>query len=354
MTFGSAHYVPILKLKQGEKEALGATAPAIRERTTPFFEVVQLAGKKSLQKHLGTSFKGLAQAVGGFGRFFLDTREISTAGEEGAAAAFQAAAAIRTTPFTPVTGISRSADVAAALAHRKNGIAVRLSRDEFESGQIPRSLPRWLSAHGLTPEDVDLIVDLGAVDDMVAAGVVALTTAFLADVPDHTRWRTLTVSACAFPMSMGVVDRHSHDFVSRIEWQAWRDALHAARSSLLRLPSFSDGAIQHPRGVEGFDFAIMQVSASVRYTLPDRWLLIKGESTRNVLPSTQFPRLATQLVYGHLAAHFAGAKHCAGCKGMQAAANGAPNFGGAGVWRRLGTIHHITRAVEELVRLPWP
>jgi hypothetical protein len=354
MTFGADHYVPILKLKQGEKQALGAIAPTIRQRTTPLLEVVELASNKSLPQHLATSFKGLAQGVHGFARFFLDTREISPAGGAGAAAAFEAAAAIGTAPFTPVTGLSRTADVAAAMAHRKNGVAVRLSRDEFESGQIPRSLPPWLAAHGLTPEHVDLIVDLGAVDDMVVAGVVALTTAFLADVPDHTRWRTLTVSACAFPMSMGVVDRHSHDFVDRIEWQAWRDALHAVRSSLPRVPSFSDGAIQHPRGVEGFDFTIMQISASARYTLADRWLLIKGESTRNVPPGTQFPSLATQLVYGHLAPHFAGAKHCAGCKGIHEAANGAPRFGSAGVWRRLGTIHHITRAVEELVQLPWP
>jgi len=36
----------------------------------------------------------------------------------------------------------------------------------------------------------------------------------------------------------------------------------------------------------------MQVSADVRYTLPDDWLLIKGESTRNVAATQQFPRLA--------------------------------------------------------------
>ena len=45
-----------------------------------------------------------------------------------------------------------------------------------------------------------------------------------------------------------------------------------SRSSTLS-PTFSDCAIQHPVGVEGFNPRTMQVSASVRYALPDQWLL---------------------------------------------------------------------------------
>lgn len=123
---------------------------------------------------------------------------------------------------------------------------------------------------------------------------------------------------------------------------------------LVRLPTYSDGAIQHPRGVEGFDPRRMQVSASVRYTVPEYWLLIKGESTRFNPPSRQFPALATQLVYGHLRLHYQGAEHCEGCASTKAAADGAVGLGSAEVWRRLGTIHHITMVVKELEALPWP
>lgn len=41
---------------------------------------------------------------------------------------------------------------------------------------------------------------------------------------------------------------------------------------------------------------IMAVSASIRYTLPEEWLLIKGESTRRTPAVRQFPALATKLV----------------------------------------------------------
>ena len=107
---------------------------------------------------------------------------------------------------------------------------------------------------------------------MIPAGVESLTNAFLDDVPDHASWRTFTVSACAFPTSMGGVERHSHQFVERADWIAWRNNLHGRRGQLARLPSFGDCAIQHLQGVEGFDPRTMQVSASIRYAREQDWL----------------------------------------------------------------------------------
>jgi hypothetical protein len=283
----------------------------------------------------------------------MDAHEIASDGPVAAAAGFGRAQAEGIT-FTPVTGVSRSADVAAALEHRVNGIAVRLTRDDFEKGGLATRLQGFMQRFGVTPEETDLIVDLGPLEDFVAAGVSALTVAFLVEVPDHTSWRTLTLSACAFPWSLGKVERRSHAYFGRLEWATWRDGLYAGRHTRKRLPTFGDCAIQHPSGVEGFDPRIMPVSAAIRYALPDSWLLIKGESTRLTPPSVQFPRLAIQLVYGHLRSNFAGADHCQGCAGIKAAADGASGFGSPEIWRKLGTIHHITRVVQDLTALPWP
>ncbi len=354
MTFGPDHYVPVLKAKRGEKKALQEIATSLQPRITPLFEIVARSSDKGLAEHLKTTFSGLADAAHPYARCLLDAREIAPDGPEAATKAFDQAdeEGIR---FTPVTGISRKADISAALAHRSNGVAIRLTREEFESGLIPRELPHFLTRHDLTPEQVDLIVDLGPVDDeLIVTGVINLTELFLDDVPDHERWKTLTVSSCAFPQSMGRVQGRSADFVDRVEWLAWRDGLHAKRPSLRRLPTFSDCGIQHPSGVEGFDPRVMQVSAAIRYALPETWLLIKGESTRSTPAILQFPELATQLVYGHLRSHFAGSSHCEGCRSAAAAADGAERFGSPLVWRRIGTIHHITRTVGDLLSLPWP
>jgi ethanolamine utilization microcompartment shell protein EutS len=354
VTFGPNHYVPVLKVKRGEKASILALAAPLHSQVTPLLEIVERKVDRvpNVDAHLNTAFKDLADSVKPFGRCFLDAREIAVDGPAVAAEVFQRATTAGIV-FAPVTGLSRTADVAAAMTHRQHGLVLRLTKSEFEKGGLTAAIHQFLMTHSLNHEEVDLIVDLGAVDQMIAAGIMALTEAFLADVPNHASWRTLTVSACAFPMSMGGVERHSHTLVERAEWTAWRDGLYARRTSLARLPTFSDCVIQHPKGVEGFDPRTMQVSAAIRYTLTDEWLLIKGESTRKTPPSVQFPALATRLVYGHLRGYFSGKNHCPGCLSMKNAADGAPRLGSAEAWRRLGTIHHMTTVIDGLASLPW-
>lgn len=224
----------------------------------------------------------------------------------------------------------------------------------MEEGHLEKDLVTFMAKHGLGYGEIDLIMDLGAVEDLIVDGIASLTDAFLQEVPEHQSWRTMTVSACSFPSSLGRVDRNSHSLVERSEWKSWRGTLHANRRQLLRLPTFSDCGIQHPQGVEDVDLRTMQGSAAIRYTVAENWLLIKGEGTRRTPPSEQFPNLATRLVFGHLREHYAGTKHCDGCVAMRDAADGAENFGSLEAWRRLGTIHHVETVMKDLASLPWP
>ena len=352
MTFGPRHYVPVLKTKRGEKAALRQMTADLRERITPLLEIPQRT-EKALPLHLNTAFTDLAASAALYPRCFLDVREIEADGPTAAATVFQRAADAGIV-FAPVTGISRTADVAEALSHRQFGLALRLTRSEFEGGGLNGQLSSFLDARQIQPEEVDLIVDLGPVEELISEGIAALTIAFLSEVPEQARWRTLTVSACSFPLGMGAVERHSHALVERTEWVAWKERLYDARFALERLPTFSDCAIQHPLGVEGFNFRVMQVSAAIRYTLEQQWLLVKGEGTRTVPAALQFPELARRLVYGDLEGYYAGTAHCFGCTGIKMAADGLPKRGSPGVWRRIGTIHHMSAVMQAIDSLAWP
>lgn len=353
MAFDANHYVPVLKVKRGEKRALRLLSPTVKTRITPFLEIVERKSDKTFEQHLLTSIRDFFEAVSGFHRCFIDTREIAPDGPAGAEAIFQWAADAGIN-FTPVTGISRSVDLEAALAFKDNGLALRLERGDFESGGLEVSINAFLSRHNLAPEDIDLFIDLGAVDTMIHIGVRRFARAFLEEVPYHERWRTFTLSACAFPQSMAVISRFSYDTIDRVDWIAWRDGLHARQARLFRLPTYSDCGIQYPAGVEGFDFRTMQSSASIRYAITDGWLLIKGESTRITPPSQQFASLARALVNNQVGSYYFGDHHCHGCSGMMECAQGRSGYGSQEAWRRLGTIHHITKVVEDLDALPWP
>ena len=69
-------------------------------------------------------------------------------------------------------------------------------------------------------------------------------------------------------------------------------------------------------------------------------------------PGLQFSWLAKQLVYGHLRDHFHGKTHCEGCASIKASADGQQGFGSAEVWRRIGTVHHLTEVTRSLRSLP--
>ena len=355
MTFSSRHYVPILKVKRGEKGALANISPTLKQNVVPLLEIVARKQAPDVDRHLTTSFRDLASSLQGYTRCFLDAREIAPDGASAAAEVFSRASA-QGIQFTPVTGISRTADVVPAIAFSHGrGIGIRLTRDEFESHRLPLELNSFLVAKGLLPDSVDLIVDLGSIEKLITAGAIALAQAFLAVVPTQRQWRTLTVTASSFPKSMGIVARNSSKKVERSEWLAWRRGLFNRRGTLDRLPSFSDCGIQHPEGVEGFDPKTMQVSASIRYASGDDWLLVKGESTRGNKARLQFPQLARSLVYGLHQNDFAGQQHCVGCKMAKDSADGSSGLGSAEVWRRIGTIHHLTTVVQDdLGSLPSP
>ena len=354
MTRGSNLYVPTLKLKRGEKAALKAIPTGFRSRIIPLLEIVERKPDKALNKHLKTAFEGLTDNMKGYARCFLDAREVEADGPSAAAEVFARAAGAGI-PFTPVTGVSRNTDVAAALAQESRGLALRLTRPEFERGEFPTKIGSFLDQHSIAATEVDLIVDLGAVEDMISDGVGTLTKEFLETIPNHADWRTFTVSACAFPRTMGIVEAHCHQLVERTDWISWKENLYNRKNEFVRLPSFGDCVIQHPLGVEGFDPRTMSVSASIRYARENDWLLIKGESTRLTPAVAQFPELATMLVYGHLKSNFlAPPVHCAGCEAMQKAADGTPGYGSPEVWRRLGTIHHISLVMQKLDSLAWP
>ena len=353
--FGPRAYVPVLKVKRAEKAALAAVSSSLRTSVVPLLEIVELKSGSDFQKHLDNSFHNLASSLAGYDRCLLDLWEIAPQGSGPALATFHRAA-MEGVEFTPVTGISRTADLEAALAfYNQRGVGIRLTRDEFEHGQLTSELMAFIGSQSLDPERVDLIVDLGEVDNLISAGIATLAQDFLAEVPHHTLWNTLTITGSSFPRSMGVVSRNSSKNIERSEWVAWRDNLYSQRLSLDRLPTFSDCVIQHPSGVEGFDPTTMSVSACIRYAVNDNWLLNKGQSTKRVPPSVQFPELALRLVYGTLRSDFSGPTHCEGCRLVQDAADGASRLGSAEVWRKIGTIHHITTVVRDgLAQLMWP
>ena len=68
ITFGPRHYIPILKVKRGEKSALSSISPHLKQFVVPLLEIVERAGGRSVDDHLSISFKDLASNLQGYAR----------------------------------------------------------------------------------------------------------------------------------------------------------------------------------------------------------------------------------------------------------------------------------------------
>jgi hypothetical protein len=350
--FDERHYVPVLKWKRGEQRALRELENDVRGAITPLLEMSFNPDLETGEpprppgELIENAIDKMCESWLKQHRFFLDAGMFATLAEATGTALLFDAARARDLPFVPVVALSQPVgDVTAAIGCGAAGACIRIPF--AESGDaLPEQLLAFVAERKLPPENIDLILDLGALLTDSAGAAVMLARAFVSAVPDIERWRTVTLLATSFPEHMGSVPANGELVAPRTEWLTWMRLSQEAK--LKRMPSFGDYAIQHPDGPEDYDPRKMPMSACIRYTCEREWLFIKGVTTKLSSPAEQFPGLAQRLT---MHARFCGDEHCRGCGDAAACAQGAPRLGNPEQWRRIGTVHHLTMVVRQLSAL---
>src|SRR5439155_10609550 len=121
---------------------------------------------------------------------------------------------------------------------------------------------------GTKPNHVDLIVDF---EEYYHA---APDFREVCDkVPVVERWRTFTIACGAFLKDLSSIKANDTRELKRFDWQRW--VQESGRTDFPRRPSFGDYSVQFARYIEPPKGA--KVSASVRYALPKKWLILRGE-----------------------------------------------------------------------------
>lgn len=177
--------------------------------------------------------------------------------------------------IVPVTGLERSgkyqAAVASAVKEDNRGVCLRLTPSDILGLNFSAQLRKMLGTLSTKVEDVDLLVDYG-VYDPEAASIVDL----FAKLPHLTRWRSVIVSRGAFPKDLQGFNPGTH-IIRRGDWLSWKQEI--SKKPIARQPSFSDYTIQYGQYREPVDNA--NPSASIRYTLDEEWLILRGEGIFN-------------------------------------------------------------------------
>ena len=222
---------------------------------------------------------------------------------------------------------------------KKYGMCVRIDAFELQQPEIRIKLMNLVRETLLSPESIDIVIDYRIIDSEqknIKPTVEAL--------PMLRRWRSITIVAGAFPKDLSELEKNNQHLLPREDWLSWRK--YALKGGLA---GYGDYTIQHGL-FEEREGTRVNFSASIRYTGPADWVIMRGEGVFNKGGPgfAQWPANAQLLCERP---EFSGEKFSAGDKFIKEMSLQSLNTGGAKEWLTAGIIHHLAYIVDQLNHL---
>ncbi len=356
MKFDYHHYVPCLRWKQGEYQALLQLKDTTKSKMTPLIEVPEIGwdfekkiATKTIDKHL-EPFARRVKTKWKNRRCFVDLKIISPSermldGRHPLEFVFFNLRKEKCEGI-PVTGLDRDKEFQQAIqqvvSKDKNGICLRVTLEQAAKSNIKKMIDDLLSNIGVTQKDSDFILDLGAPNFVPLEGFCKLVQAIAQKLPYIERWRTLTLLGTSFPVSMAEIKGGAEN-IPRYEWQLYKKLTANLKKADYRLPTFGDYAIAHPN-VLNLDMRIVKPSASIRYTTNDEWYIIKGPNVRD----NGFEQYRGHCLRLKASPYYSGSDFSEGDLYISDCANGNGSTGNLPAWRRVGTNHHLEKVTLDI------
>lgn len=357
------HYTPVLKSKMGELSALaeleasvwGNITPLI-EVTPPAFDYVEGAYSKGVEQHLSDISAKVVKAFEGHPRLFLDLADgfdgvmepIEVPDSQGTGLVV----GLREEGLQPIPVLvpGRRRSFQQALSdNAQDGIAVRATLEQIDPDDAPtREEVKWTLELALgNSQGCHLMLDLRSIGDVPGISTSQwrrLVRGALAGVERLSDFDSVTLLASSFPKDLSGVGADTYEELPRIEWALWKSLVESPSDQVT--PRFGDYPISHPQLME-IDPRLMRMSANIRYTTPENWLLVKGRNVRDY-GYAQFNELAELLVNHPM---YSGRTFSWGDGFIAQCAEGTAGPGNATTWRKVGTNHHITLVAGQVASL---
>lgn len=355
------HYVPILKSRAGEFTALERLSDKTKKRILPLIEVTDIPWDfksnqkaKTLNQHVDKFADKLVKSWGIDYAILVDLPASLLDGkvssgdhllkhlcDEGRTKGLK---------IVPVTGLARgsayNAELKAACVTDKNGASIRLEPSDLANPSLKAALDTLLEEVGVKASEVDLILDFKEILPSQENTVLLALQQASSTLPRIKEWRSITFAASSFPKDLSGVGPNQMERIPRTEWKIWK-AMKGDKARFATMFGFGDYAISHPVMNE-VDPRIIRMSANIRYTLDDEWLVLKGKSVRSTGYGQYSDPLSTQLAKMK---EYKGASYSAGDQYIEDCAKKKVTSGNMTTWRFVGVNHHVTLAADQLSKM---
>jgi hypothetical protein len=184
-----------------------------------------------------------------------------------------------------------------------------------------------------------VIVDLSDADLDDAQAVGELLVGTYHELAEIALWNKVIIEATSFPEINPAAEQETI-VIPRNDWKAWLNAVNTeevVKRSLIYGDYGADSA--------KFRFGSGRIKAIPhhRYSTTDNWYVARGS---RVAATSESMRWVSQQIIG--SAHFAGPRFSIADAAIFERANGRLGPGTATNWRKINTVHHLTRVITDL------
>ncbi|KKS98264.1 MAG: hypothetical protein UV73_C0003G0206 [Candidatus Gottesmanbacteria bacterium GW2011_GWA2_43_14] len=365
--FDYKHYISVLRWKAAEREALGNLSDENKKSLTPLIELIMPQTTKYKIKEGGvervkTPAELLDESIAkmnekipqipeeilkywGETPAFIDFSKVDFSIRSSGLQQILSLGLKLKLNLIPAVSLSSDDDVKLIVAtHAKEyklGLCLRLFRSDFTTA-LKSSIEEFLSKYNLSEAEVDLVLDFQITDSKCLD-----IEDFITQIPNISKWRTFTTISGTFPKDLMDFTPDMH-FIDRADWNCWLSQINSGKLS--RKPSFGDYTIQHPIYSEPAPGS--NPSASIRYTLKDKWMLMRGQGLRSINSAghAQYPALAHLLLERE---EFFGKDFSEGDAYVEKIGSdiSTKETGNPRTWLRAGINHHMACTISQLASL---
>ena len=355
MSVHKNQYMPILKWRQGEYQALMRVKDAEKDKIFPLivvppieydFEEKRL--KKTIQEHIEPLSKRIKDKWG-VRPFFIDFHSsvivgVMDSGNYVPVHIFSELRALGCTAI-PVTNFERDKSynnqVKSILLEDSRGFCLRVTLSQMMHKDFNSNVITLCNSIGVDINEVDLVLDLEEPDNFEPYTTFAgLIVAAINKVNRLDDYRSFILAGMSLKLSEIA---KPGDEVPRHEWVIYK--MVASLLNRSRIPTYGDYTIETPKFVNQ-DMRLMKPAGKIAYACDDTWLVPKGGAFRG----------AEQQMINHCNAiitsgKYYGAAFSFGDKRIEDTANGAQGCGNLSTWKQVGVNHHIETVVSQIANL---
>lgn len=352
MTITVSHYVPILKWRQGEYQALSRLDEKTKKSIVPLivippveYDFEEKRPKKTVQEHVET-FPKRFLTKWGKGKALIDIHDSLELAvmADGASVIDYIFAELRDGDCTaiPVIRFSRLEEflmsVKQIVSEDGNGVCVRITLPELMSIELSSRMQALVHYLELSHSQVDLVIDLEQPKSFepYPAFSKALVNA-IKKISDLSQYRSLTLAATS--LQLATVKKPGGE-LQRHEWKLYQQVV--TDLSGVRVPTFGDYTIETP-DFSGLDMRQIKPAGKIVYTGDNVWFVTKGTAFRG-----NESQMAGQCKLVVDSEHWCKSDYSDGDQIISDRSTGAKVKSSLSTWKQAGVSHHLAKVVEQL------